>query len=228
MVAIVRLVLMTKKPAASVVIEPCVMERFLHFIQYEESRISWTRLLNSSRTNPCRNGNIQARGRDLAKRARMPDRNKRKEMLRRVGAVVLFGLMLCFMMVMSWSGPSTVRADGPAMVLLDGTPQPQPDPTPTPQPPSGSVVTSIQKIIHNLKFDSSKISEALSKVFTSAAENSEEERVAELQTWTGVLSQLVQSPIANAYSSNSQIKPKGRRISGYRFVHSSPCNVSME
>jgi hypothetical protein len=141
----------------------------------------------------------------------MPDRNNRKEILRRVGAVVLFGFMLCFMMVMSWSGPDTARADGPNMVLLDGTPEPQPDPTPTPQPPSGSVVTSIQKIIHNLKFDSSKISEALSKVFTSAAENSEEERVAELQTWNGVLSQLVQSPIANAYAAiaRSSLKVAG-------------------
>jgi hypothetical protein len=137
--------------------------------------------------------------------------NNRKEIFRRVGAVVLFGLMLCFMMVMSWSGPGTARADGPHMVLLDGTPEPQPDPTPTPQPPSGSVVTSIQKIIHNLKFDSSKISEALSKVFTSAAENSEEERVAELQTWNGVLSQLVQSPIANAYAAiaRSSLKVAG-------------------
>ena len=141
----------------------------------------------------------------------MRNRNNRKEIFRRVGAVFLFGLMLCFMMVMSWSGPGTARADGPNMVLLDGTPEPQPDPTPTPQPPSGSVVTSIQKIIHNLKFDSSKISEALSKVFTSAAENSEEERVAELQTWNGVLSQLVQSPIANAYAAiaRSSLKVAG-------------------
>lgn len=141
----------------------------------------------------------------------MRNRNNRKEIFRRVGAVFLFGLMLCFMMVMSWSGPGTARADGPHMVLLDGTPEPQPDPTPTPQPPSGSVVTSIQKIIHNLKFDSSKISEALSKVFTSAAENSEEERVAELQTWNGVLSQLVQSPIANAYAAiaRSSLKVAG-------------------
>ena len=141
----------------------------------------------------------------------MRNRNNRKEIFRRVGAVFLFGLMLCFMMVMSWSGPDTARADGPNMVLLDGTPEPQPDPTPTPQPPSGSVVTSIQKIIHNLKFDSSKISEALSKVFTSAAENSEEERVAELQTWNGVLSQLVQSPIANAYAAiaRSSLKVAG-------------------
>ena len=84
----------------------------------------------------------------------MPNHNDQKEILRRVGAVMLFGLMLCFMMVMSWSGPTTARADKPGMVLLDGTPPPQPDPTPTPQPPSGSVVTSIQKIIHNLKFDS--------------------------------------------------------------------------
>ncbi len=139
------------------------------------------------------------------------NRNNRKEIFRRVGAVVLFGLMLCFMMVMSWSGPTTARADGPAMVLLDGTPKPQPDPTPTPHPPAGGVVTSIQKIIHNLKFDSSKISEALSKVFTSAAENSEEERVAELQTWNGVLSQLVQSPIANAYAAiaRSSLKVAG-------------------
>src|SRR6266511_690604 len=139
------------------------------------------------------------------------NRNNRKEIFRRVGAVVIFGLMLCFMMVMSWSGPGTARADGPHMVLLDGTPEPQPDPTPTPQPPSGSVVTSIQKIIHNLKFDSSKISEALSKVFTSAAENSEEERVAELQTWNGVLSQLVQSPITNAYAAiaRSSLKVAG-------------------
>jgi hypothetical protein len=132
--------------------------------------------------------------------ARMLERNNRKEILRRIGVVTLFGFMLCFLMVMSWSGPSTVRADDPAMVRLDGTPEPQPDPTPTPQPPSGSVVTSIQKIIHNLKFDSSKISEALSRVFTSAAKNSEDERVAELQTWSTVLSQLVQSPIASAYS----------------------------
>ena len=133
----------------------------------------------------------------------MPNYNNRKEILRRVGAVMLFGLMLCFMMVMSWSGPSTV--------LADGTPPPQPDPTPTPQPPPGSVVTSIQKIIHNLKFDSSKISEALSRVFTSAAENSEEERAAELQTWSTVLSQLVQSPIANAYSAiaRSSLKVAG-------------------
>ena len=133
----------------------------------------------------------------------MPDRNNRKEILRRVGAVVLFGFMLCFMMVMSWNSPSAVRADG--------TPPPQPDPTPTPQPPSGSVVTSIQKIIHNLKFDSSKISEALSKVFTSAAENSEEERVAELQSWSTVLSQLVESPIANAYAAiaRSSLKVAG-------------------
>jgi hypothetical protein len=73
------------------------------------------------------------------------------------------------------------------------------------------VVTSIQKIIHNLKFDSSKISEALSRVFTSAAENSEEERAAELQTWSTVLSQLVQSPIASAYSAiaRSSLKVAG-------------------
>jgi hypothetical protein len=141
----------------------------------------------------------------------MPDCGKQKEILRRVGAVVLFGLMLCFLMVMSWSGPSTVRADSPAIVLADGTPPPQPDPTPTPQPPPGGVVTSIQKIIHNLKFDSSKISEALSKVFTAAAEDSESERQAELQTWTGVLSQLVQAPVANAYSTiaRSSLKVAG-------------------
>ena len=141
----------------------------------------------------------------------MPKNSNRKEILGRVGAVVLFGLMLCFMMVMSWSGPTTAHADDPAMLLLDGTPPPQPDPTPTPQPPSGSVVTSIQKVIHNLKFDSSKISEALSRVFTSAAENSEEERAAELQTWSTVLSQLVQSPIANAYSAiaRSSLKVAG-------------------
>lgn len=130
----------------------------------------------------------------------MPNCNARKEKLRRAGAVVLFGFTLCFMMVMSWSGPGTVHADGPAIVRADGTPPPQPDPTPTPQPPSGSVVTSIQKIIHTLKFDSSKISEALSKIFSAAAEDSESERQAELQTWTGVLSQLVQAPVANAYS----------------------------
>src|SRR6266511_3859184 len=139
------------------------------------------------------------------------NRNNRKEIFRRVGAVVIFGLMLCFMMVMSWSGPSTVRDDGPGMVFLDGTPPPQPDPTPTPQPPPGGVVTSIQKIIHNLKFDSSKISEALSKVFTAAADDSESERQAELQTWTGVLSQLVQAPVANAYSTiaRSSLKVAG-------------------
>jgi hypothetical protein len=130
----------------------------------------------------------------------MPNCNARKEKLRRVGAVVLFGFTLCFMMVMTWSGPGAVYADGPAIVRADGTPPPQPDPTPTPQPPPGGVVTSIQKIIHNLKFDSSKISEALSKVFSAAAEDSESERQAELQTWTGVLSQLVQAPVANAYS----------------------------
>ena len=129
----------------------------------------------------------------------MPSR-KQKEILRRGSAIVLFGLMLCFMMVMSWNNSITVHADGPAIVHTDGTPPPQPDPTPTPQPPSGTVVTSIQKIIHNLKFDSSKISEALSKVFSAAAEDSESERQAELQTWTGVLSQLVQAPVANAYS----------------------------
>jgi len=141
----------------------------------------------------------------------MPNHSNRKEIFGRVSAVALFSLMLCFMMVMSWSGPTTVRADDPAMILLQGTPPPQPDPTPTPQPPSGSVVTSIQKIIHNLKFDSSKISEALSRVFTSAAENSEEERVTELQTWSAVLSQLVQSPIANAYSAiaRSSLKVAG-------------------
>src|SRR5574342_35026 len=141
----------------------------------------------------------------------MCNRHNRKEIFRRVGAVVLFWFMLCFMMVISWSGPDTARADGPNMVLLDGTPEPQPNPTPTPQPPSGSVVTSIQKIIHNLKFDSSKISEALSRVFTSAAENSEEERVAELQTWSTDLLQLVQSPIANAYSAiaRSSLKVAG-------------------
>jgi hypothetical protein len=73
------------------------------------------------------------------------------------------------------------------------------------------VVTSIQKIIHNLKFDSSKISEALSKVFAAAAEDSESERQAELQTWTGVLSQLVQAPVANAYSTiaRSSLKVAG-------------------
>jgi hypothetical protein len=133
----------------------------------------------------------------------MPDRTKRKEILRRVGAVVLFGFMLWLMMMMSWSGPSTVRADS--------TPPPQPDPTPTPQPPPGGVVTSIQKIIHNLKFDSSKISEALSKVFSAAAEDSESERQAELQTWTGVLSQLVQMPVASAYSTiaRSSLKVAG-------------------
>lgn len=141
----------------------------------------------------------------------MPDCGKPKEMLRRVGAVVLLGLMFCFMMVMSWSSPHTVHADGPAMVLADGTPPPQPDPTPTPQPPPGGVVTSIQKIIHNLKFDSSKISEALSKVFSAAAEDSESERQAELQTWTGVLSQLVQAPVADAYSiiARSSLKVAG-------------------
>lgn len=141
----------------------------------------------------------------------MPNPDNRKQILRRAGAVLLFGLMLCFMMVMSWSSPTTARADNPAMVLLDGTPPPQPDPTPTPQPPSGSVVTSIQKIIHNLKFDSSKISEALSKVFTAAAEDSESERQAELQTWTGVLSQLVEAPVAKAYSTiaRSSLKVAG-------------------
>jgi hypothetical protein len=141
----------------------------------------------------------------------MPNCGKQKEMLRRVSAVVIFGLVLCFMMVMSWSNPSTVHADGPAMVLADGTPPPQPDPTPTPQPPPGGVVTSIQKIIHNLKFDSSKISEALSKVFSAAAEDSESERQAELQTWTGVLSQLVQAPVANTYSTiaRSSLKVAG-------------------
>jgi len=141
----------------------------------------------------------------------MPNCNARKEKWRRAGAVVLFGFTLCFMMVMSWSGPGTVHADGPAIVRADGTPPPRPDPTPTPQPPSGSVVTSIQKIIHNLKFDSSKISEALSKVFSAAAEDSESERQAELQTWTGVLSQLVQAPVANAYSTitKSSLKVAG-------------------
>jgi hypothetical protein len=128
-----------------------------------------------------------------------------------VGAVVLLGFALCSMMVMSWTAPSTVHADGPAIVRADGTPPPQPDPTPTPQPPPGGVVTSIQKIIHNLKFDSSKISEALSQVFSSAAKDSESERQAELQTWTGVLSQLVQAPVANAYSTiaRSSLKVAG-------------------
>ncbi len=141
----------------------------------------------------------------------MPDCSQQKEVLRRVSAVVLFGLALCFMMVMSWSGPGTVHADGPAMVLLDGTPPPQPDPTPTPQPPPAGVVTSIQKIIHNLKFDLSKISEALSRVFSAAAEDSESQRQAELQTWTGVLSQLVQAPVSNAYASiaRSSLKVAG-------------------
>lgn len=141
----------------------------------------------------------------------MPTQSDQKEILRRTGAVALFGLVLCFMMVMSWSGPSIVHAGSPAIVRADGTPPPQPDPTPTPQPPSGTVVTSIQKIIHNLKFDSSKISEALSRVFSSAAEESETERQAELQTWTGVLSQLVQAPVANAYSTiaRSSLKVAG-------------------
>ncbi len=141
----------------------------------------------------------------------MPTQSDQKEILRRAGAVALFGLVLCFMMVMSWSSASTVHAGGPAIVRADGTPPPQPDPTPTPQPPSGTVVTSIQKIIHNLKFDSSKISEALSRVFSSAAEESETERQAELQTWTGVLSQLVQAPVANAYSTiaRSSLKVAG-------------------
>lgn len=141
----------------------------------------------------------------------MPRQNRRKEILQRAGAVVLFGFMLCFMMVMSWNSPSTVQAVGPAIVYADGTPPPEPDPTPTPQPPSGTVVTSIQKIIHNLKFDSSKISEALSKVFSTAAEDSESERQAELETWTGVLSQLVQAPVANAYSTiaRSSLKVAG-------------------
>lgn len=141
----------------------------------------------------------------------MPRQNGRKEVPRRVGAVVLFGFVLGFMMVMSWGSPSTAHAGGSAIVYADGTPPPEPDPTPTPQPPSGTVVTSIQKIIHNLKFDSSKISEALSKVFSTAAEDSESERQAELETWTGVLSQLVQAPVANAYSTiaRSSLKVAG-------------------
>ena len=141
----------------------------------------------------------------------MPKRNPGKDILRRVGTVALFSLMLCFMMVMSWSGPNLVQADSPALARADGTPPPQPDPTPTPQPPPGAVVTSIQKVIHNLKFNSSKISEALSKVFSAAAQDSESERQAELQTWTGVLSQLVQAPVANAYSTiaRSSLKVAG-------------------
>lgn len=133
----------------------------------------------------------------------MAKRNRRMEIVGRGGAVVLFGLLLCAMMVMSWSGPSVVQAEG--------TPAPHPVPTPTPQPPAGGVVTSIQKIIHNLVFDSSKISEALSRVFSAAAENSEAERQAELETWTGVLSQLVQAPVENAYStiSRSSLKVAG-------------------
>jgi hypothetical protein len=141
----------------------------------------------------------------------MPKPDKRQEILRRAGGVVLFGLMLSFMMVAAWSNPSAVGAGGPAILLADGTPPPLPDPTPTPQPPPGGVVTSIQKVIHNLKFDSSKISEALSRVFSAAAEDSESERQAELQTWTGVLSQLVQAPVANAYSTiaRSSLKVAG-------------------
>ena len=211
MVAIARLGLMTKDLAASAVIELCVTGSCLRFIHCQESRISWTPLLNDLQTNLCRNGSIPPGTNSVAERAGMPNCNARKEKLRRVGAVVLFGFTLCFMMVMSGSGPGTVHADGPAIVRTDGTPPPQPDPTPTPQPPSGSVVTSIQKIIHNLKFDSSKISEALSKVFSVAAEYSESERQAELQTWTGVLSQLVQAPVANAYSTiaRSSLKVAG-------------------
>ena len=51
----------------------------------------------------------------------------------------------------------------------------------------------------------------MSKVFSAAAEDSESERQAELQTWTGVLSQLVQAPVANAYSTiaRSSLKVAG-------------------
>ena len=211
MVVIVRSVLMIKKAATSAGIELCVMGSSHHFIQYHESRISWTPFWNSSQTSRSRNASIQVRGRGLTAREQMPHQSSPKEILQRASAVALFGLVLCFMMVMSWSTPSTVYAVGPSIVRADGTPPPEPDPTPTPQPPSGTVVTSIQKIIHNLKFDSSKISEALSKVFSSAAEESESERQAELQTWTGVLSQLAQAPVANAYSTiaRSSLKVAG-------------------
>jgi hypothetical protein len=125
---------------------------------------------------------------------------------RRLGAVLLLGLSLGLMMAVSLSGPPAVVYAG------GGTPVPDPAPTPTPQPPAGSVlVTSVSKVIHNLMFDSSKISEALGKVFVQAAQNNEQSRQAEVQKWGAALTEFIRAPAKNSYSTvaKSSLKVAG-------------------
>src|SRR5574338_393042 len=129
-----------------------------------------------------------------------------KAIVRRAGAVLILGLSLGFMMFMSLGGPAPIVYAG------GGTPVPHPDPTPTPQPPSGNVlVTSVSKVIHNLMFDSSKISEALGKVFVQAAQNNEESRQAEVQKWGTALGEFIRAPAKNSYSAvaRSSLKVAG-------------------
>src|SRR5262245_42112763 len=111
----------------------------------------------------------------------MNNRNDRKFLSRRVGAILLLGLSLGFLMIVS---------SGTHVALADGTPPP-PQPTETPQPPppenggSSSVfVSSVSKIIHRLVFPAETISEALGKIFMKAAEANEAAANQEFSTWT--------------------------------------------
>jgi hypothetical protein len=136
----------------------------------------------------------------------MTEHRDLKVVVQRAGAVLILGFSLGFMMLLSLSGPaSIVHAGG-------GTPVPNPVPTPTPQPPAGGVlVTSVSKVIHNLVFDSSKISEALGRVFVQAAENNEQSRQAEVQKWGTALGDFIRSPAKNSYSAvaRSSLKVAG-------------------
>jgi hypothetical protein len=130
----------------------------------------------------------------------------RMSIARRAGAVLIFGLSLGLLMILSFGGPTRVVYAG------GGTPVPTPNPTPTPQPPAGSVlVTSVSKVIHNLMFDSSKISEALGRVFVQAAQNNEQSRQAEVQKWGMALGDFIRAPAKNSYSAvaRSSLKVAG-------------------
>ena len=122
--------------------------------------------------------------------------------MKRARPFIVLALFLALMSLSSLAMiPAPVQHSIPA---YDITPTPPPTPTPDPPDDSGSTVTSISQIFHNLVFPAETISKALNRIFDKAADKEVRAMSEEVARWTQVIGEIVQAPSQGDYSQVAQ------------------------